>query len=64
MIGDVILNEGVNALAAIPAVASLNGVMMVAQMNGGLLSGVIAVDVEYFGMAWWKMTHGIKAYKR
>ena len=49
---DVLLDEGVDALAAISAIANLDGVMMVAQMNACTLSGVIAVDVEDFGMTW------------
>ena len=48
---DVLLDEGVAALAAIPAVANVDGVTIIAQMNAGSLSGVIAVDIEYFGMA-------------
>ena len=49
---NVLLNEGVDALAAISAVVNLDGVTIVVQMNVGTLSGVIAVDVEDFGMTW------------
>jgi hypothetical protein len=49
---DVLLDKGVNALATISAVANLDRVSMVAQMNARTLSGIIAVDVEDFGMAW------------
>ena len=49
---DVLLNKGVDALAAIYVVADLDWVAMVAQMNACTLSGVIAMDVEDFGMAW------------
>ena len=49
---NVLLNEGVDALAAISTVANLEGVTMVAHMIAGTLSGVIAVDVENFGMTW------------
>ena len=49
---DVLLDEGVDELAAISAVADLDRVAMVALMNVCTLSGVIAVDVEDFGMAW------------
>ena len=49
---NVLLDEGVNVLATIPTVANLDGVMMIAHMKAGLVNGVIAVDVEYFGMAW------------
>ena len=49
---DVLLDEGVDALVAISAVANLDGVPMVAQMNTRMLSGVIAVDVEDYGVAW------------
>ena len=38
---DVLLNEGVDALAAISAVAHLDEVAMVAKMNACTLSGVI-----------------------
>jgi hypothetical protein len=48
----VLLNDGGDALAAISVVADLDGVAMVAQMNARTLSGVIAMDVEDFGMAW------------
>jgi hypothetical protein len=48
----VLLNEDVDVLAAICAVANLDGVGMVAQMNANTLNGVIAVDIEDFGVAW------------
>ena len=47
---DVLFNEGVDALVTISTVADLDGVAMVAQMNARTLSGLIAVDVEDFGM--------------
>src|ERR1700738_2592272 len=47
---DVLLDEGVDALLAISAIANLDGMMMVAQMDTGMLSGGIAVDVEDSGM--------------
>jgi hypothetical protein len=40
-------------IAAIFAVADLDGVAMVAQMNARTLSGVIVMNVEDFGVAWW-----------
>lgn len=46
------LNEGVNMLAAIFAVAVLDGVLMVAYINTCAVNGVIVVDVEDFGNAW------------
>jgi hypothetical protein len=49
---DVLLDKGVDALATISAVADLDSVAMVAQMNACTLSDIIAVDVEDFGMAW------------
>jgi hypothetical protein len=49
---DVLLDKGVDALATISAVANLDWVPMVAQMNARTLSGIIAVDVEDFSMAW------------
>ena len=48
----VLLVQGVDALAAISTVADLDWVAMVAQMNARTLSGIIAMDVEDFGMAW------------
>ena len=48
---NVLLNEGVNALAAFPAVANLDGVTMIVHMNAGSMGGVIVVDVECFGVA-------------
>jgi len=50
---DVLLDEGVNVFAAIPSTADLHGVTMIAKMNAPPLSGIIAVDVEDFGHAWW-----------
>ena len=47
-----LLDEGVDMLAAIPVVADLDKVTMVAKMNARPLSGIIAVDVEDFGNAW------------
>ena len=38
--------------AAIFVVANLDGMTMVAQMNTCTLSGVIAMDVEDFGVRW------------
>jgi hypothetical protein len=49
---DVLLDEGVDALAAMPAVANLDEVTMIAKMNARPLSGNIVVDVEDFGNAW------------
>ena len=48
----VLLDKGVVALATIFAVADLDRVVMVAEMNARMLSGGIAVDVEDFGVAW------------
>ena len=48
---DVLLDEGVDALAAISAVADLDRVAIVTKRNACTQSGVIAVDVEDFGMA-------------
>jgi hypothetical protein len=48
----VLLDLGVYALATISEVAYLDWVAVVAQMNACTLSGVIAVDVEDFGVAW------------
>ena len=48
----VFLQEGVDALATISAVANFDRMKMVAKMNAGTLSAVIAMDVEDFGMAW------------
>ena len=47
---DVLLDEGVDALLAISAIANLDGMMMVAEMDTGTLSGVIAMDVEDSGV--------------
>ena len=49
---DVLLDEGVNALLAISAIANLDGMMMVAEMDTSTLSGGIAVDVEDSGVTW------------
>ena len=49
---DVFLQEGVDALATISAVANFDGMKMVAKMNACMLSGVIAMDVEDLGMTW------------
>ena len=49
---DILLNEGVDALAAIPTIADLDGVTMIAKMNACPLSGIITVNVEDFGNAW------------
>ena len=49
---DVLLKEGVDALVAISAIANLDGMTMVAHMNTNMLSGVIGVDVENFGVTW------------
>ncbi len=46
----VLLEEGVDALATISAVANFDRMRMVAKMNAGTLSGVIAMDVEDSGM--------------
>jgi len=48
----VFLQEGVDALATISAVANFDRMKMVAKMNAGTLSAVIAMDVEDFGMTW------------
>ena len=45
------LDEDVDALAAKSVVANLHGVPMIAHMSTRILSGVIAVNVEDFGMA-------------
>lgn len=47
---DVLLQEGVNALTTISAVANFDGMKMVAKMNACTLSGDIAMDVKDFGM--------------
>ena len=47
---DVVLDEGVDTLATFSAVANLDRMTMVAKMNAGTLSGVIAMDVEDSGM--------------
>ena len=49
---DVLLDKDVDALAAISAVADIDWVVMVAQMNARTLSGVIVVDVEDISMTW------------
>ena len=49
---DMLLDEGVDTLAAISAVADLDEVTMVAKMNAHPLSGIIVVDVKDFGNAW------------
>lgn len=49
---DMVLDEGVNVHVVISAVANLDEVPMVAQMNGRTLSGVIAVEIEDLGVAW------------
>ena len=43
-----LLDRGINAFVAISAVADLDGVAMIAQMNARTFSGVIAVDVEFW----------------
>ena len=48
-----LLDEGVDMLVAISTVANLDGVPMVAQVNASTMSGIIAVDVEDFGVAWY-----------
>ena len=52
---DVLLDEVVNVFVAIHAVANLDGVTMIAQMNASSLSGVIAVDVDI--LAWHNAMH-------
>jgi hypothetical protein len=49
---DVLLDDGVDALETFSTIADLDGVAMVAHMNARTLSGVIAIDVEDFGVAW------------
>jgi hypothetical protein len=49
---DVFLQEGVDALATISAVANLHWMKMVSKMNACTLSGDIAMDVKDFGMTW------------
>jgi hypothetical protein len=49
---DVLLQEGVDALATIFVVANFDGMNMVAKMNACTLSGVIVIDVVNFGMTW------------
>lgn len=49
---DVLFYQDIDAFATVSAVADLDGVAMVAQMNAGTLSGKIAVDIEDSGMAW------------
>ena len=49
---NMLLDEGFNALTSILAVANLDRMMMVAQMNACTLSGVIVVDEEEFGVTW------------
>jgi hypothetical protein len=48
---DVLLDEGVNMLAAIHAIADLDWMTIIANMNARSLSGIIAMDVEDFGNA-------------
>ena len=47
-----LFDKGINAFAAISAVAGLDWVAMVAEMNASSLSGKIAVDIKDSGMAW------------
>ena len=47
---NMLLDEGVSALATISTVANLDMMTMVALMNTCTLGGFIAVDVEDFGM--------------
>jgi hypothetical protein len=47
-----LLDMLLDALAAILAIADLNGVTMIAKINARSLSGIITMDVEYFGNAW------------
>jgi len=49
---DVLLEEGVDALATIFAVSNFDGIKTVTKMNACMLSGVIAMDVEDLGMTW------------
>ena len=49
---DVLLQEGVDALATISAVPNFDGMKMVSKMNACTLSGDIAMDVKDFGMTW------------
>lgn len=49
---NVLLNEGVDTLAAISVVVDLDRVLMVAQMNAHMIRNVIVVDVDDFGIAW------------
>ena len=55
----VLLDEGVNALAAIPAIANLDGVTMIAKMNACLLSGKVAMDIEDCGRLRLRYPHQI-----
>lgn len=48
---DVLLDKGDDALAAISAIADLDWVVMVAEVNARTLSGVTAVDIKIFGVA-------------
>ena len=47
-----LLEEGVDAVATIFAVANFDWMTMVAKMNAATLSGVIAMNVENSGMTW------------
>ena len=47
-----LFDEGVDAFAATSAVANLDMVPKVDQMNTSTLSGVIPLDVEDFGVPW------------
>ena len=47
-----LLNERVDTLATISIVADLDRLLMVAYMNACTLSGVIAMDIEDFGITW------------
>ena len=48
---DVLFYQDIDAFATVSAVADLDGVAMVAQINARTLSGVIDVDVEVSSVA-------------
>ena len=51
---NMLLEEGVDALVTISAIANFDWMTMVAKMNAGTLSGVIAMNVEDSSMTWCK----------
>jgi hypothetical protein len=50
---DVLFHEGVDTLVAIIAIADLDVVTMVANMNACPLNGIVVVGVEDFGNVWY-----------